>query len=99
MARRTAPGGSGLAGEEFGRLGEHRPQDGLGLVELVLIEDQRKRLEARGGSLAVLRCPIEMKSKMDVWGSAGDALPLMKSIKGQFDPTGVLNPGRFVGGI
>jgi glycolate oxidase FAD binding subunit len=36
---------------------------------------------------------------MDVWGSAGDALPLMRSIKAQFDPTGALNPGRFIGGI
>lgn len=63
------------------------------------LEDLRKRLETRGGSLVILRCPREIKSKMDVWGSAGDALPLMKSIKAQFDPTGVLNPGRFLGGI
>jgi len=63
------------------------------------LQDLRKNLEARGGSLAILRCPLEIKSKMDVWGSAGDALPLMRSIKAQFDPTGVLNPGRFIGGI
>jgi glycolate oxidase FAD binding subunit len=63
------------------------------------LEDLRKKLETRGGSLAILRCPLEIKSKIDVWGSAGDALPLMRSIKAQFDPTGVLNPGRFVGGL
>jgi glycolate oxidase FAD binding subunit len=63
------------------------------LVEL------RQGLEARGGSFVVLRCPSEMKSKLDVWGSSGDALPVMKSIKAQFDPAGVLNPGRFIGGI
>ena len=63
------------------------------------LQDLRKNLETRGGSLAILRCPLEIKSKMDVWGSAGDALPLMRSIKAQFDPTGVLNPGRFIGGI
>ncbi len=63
------------------------------------LQDLRKKLETRGGSLVVLRCPLEIKSKMDVWGSAGDALPLMGSIKAQFDPTGVLNPGRFVGRI
>jgi glycolate oxidase FAD binding subunit len=40
-----------------------------------------------------------MKTKIDVWGRAGDTLPLMKSIKAQFDPTGILNPGRFLGGI
>ncbi|MFY9906948.1 MAG: hypothetical protein WAK62_17465, partial [Terriglobales bacterium] len=63
------------------------------------LEDLRKQLEARGGSLVILRCPLEIKSQMDVWGSTGDALPLMKSIKEQFDPTGTLNPGRFIGGI
>jgi glycolate oxidase FAD binding subunit len=66
---------------------------------LSILQDLRKKLETRGGSLVILRCPPEIKSKLDVWGSAGDALPLMKSIKAQFDPTGVLNPSRFVGGI
>ncbi len=59
----------------------------------------RKKLETRGGSIVILRCPLPFKSKLDVWGTAGDALPLMKSIKARFDPTRVLNPGRFVGGI
>jgi len=36
---------------------------------------------------------------MDAWGSCGNALPLMLSVKQQFDPHGTLNPGRFVGGI
>jgi len=61
--------------------------------------DLRKELESRGGSLVILRCPLDIKSKIDVWGSSGDTLPLMKSIKAQFDPTGTLNPGRFIGGI
>jgi glycolate dehydrogenase FAD-binding subunit len=59
----------------------------------------RQDLEAQGGSLVVLRCPSAVKSKLEVWGSPGDALRVMKSIKAQFDPAGVLNPGRFVGGI
>ena len=64
-----------------------------------VIVELRQGLEARGGSLVVLRCPLEVKAKLDVWGSSGDALPVMKSIKAQFDPAGVLNPGRFIGGI
>jgi FAD/FMN-containing dehydrogenase len=36
---------------------------------------------------------------MDAWGSGGDALPLMLSVKQQLDPHGTLNPGRFIGGI
>jgi glycolate oxidase FAD binding subunit len=59
----------------------------------------RAGLETRGGSLSILSCPAQMKSRIDVWGSGGDALALMRSIKAQFDPTGVLNPGRFIAGI
>ena len=68
-------------------------------VFLSVIVELRQGLEARGGSLVVLCCPLVVKSKLDVWGSPGDALPVMKSVKAQFDPAGVLNPGRFVGGI
>jgi glycolate oxidase FAD binding subunit len=68
-------------------------------VLLSALVELRQGLEAHGGSLVVLRCPLEVKSKLDVWGSPGDALPVMKSIKAQFDPVGVLNPGRFIGGI
>ena len=63
------------------------------------LQDLRTKLETRGDALVILRGPLEIKSKMDVWGSAGDALALTRSIKAQFDPTGVLNPGRFIGGI
>jgi glycolate oxidase FAD binding subunit len=66
---------------------------------LTALQDLRQHLEHSGGSLSILRCPPEVKSKTDVWGSAGDALPLMRNIKAQFDPTWTLNPGRFIGGI
>jgi glycolate oxidase FAD binding subunit len=66
---------------------------------LTALQDLRHDLERSGGSLSILRCPPEVKSKTDVWGSGGDALPLMRNIKAQFDPTATLNPGRFIGGI
>ena len=59
----------------------------------------RAGLENRGGSLSILSAPAAVKSKMDAWGSAGDAQSLMRSIKAQFDPASVLNPGRFIAGI
>lgn len=68
-------------------------------VLLAAVQDLRQHLEGSGGSLVILRCPREVKSKTDVWGSAGDALALMRNIKAQFDPTETLNPGRFIGGI
>jgi glycolate oxidase FAD binding subunit len=81
---------------------------GLGLVRLEtpqadsladMLRTLRTGLESRGGSLSILTCLPQVKAKMDVWGSAGNALPLMRSIKAQFDPNGVLNPGRFIAGI
>jgi glycolate oxidase FAD binding subunit len=59
----------------------------------------RGGLESRGGSLVILSGPRDLRAKTDAWGSAGDALALMRGIKAQFDPADVLNPGRFVGGI
>jgi glycolate oxidase FAD binding subunit len=59
----------------------------------------RRELESAEGSLTLLRCPLEMKKRFDVWPSAGDALPLMRRVKEQFDPKGTLSPGRFTGGI
>jgi glycolate oxidase FAD binding subunit len=63
-----------------------------------MLHTLRRELEQVGGSLAVLHRPPAMPT-IDAWGSAGDAFPLMLSVKQQFDPRGTLNPGRFVGGI
>jgi glycolate oxidase FAD binding subunit len=81
---------------------------GVGLLRLdapdlaagrAMIDTLRTVLHGWRGSLVVLRCPPEWKAQIDVWGASGDALPLMRRIKTQFDPNNILNPGRFVGGI
>ena len=51
--------------------------------------------ERSGGSLVIMRDA----GGLDAWGTPGDTLPLMHALKQQFDPRGILNPGRFVGGI
>ncbi len=51
------------------------------------------------GSLVVLQAAPEVKARVDVWGSAGDAFPLMQGLKATFDPARTLNPGRFIGGL
>jgi glycolate oxidase FAD binding subunit len=58
----------------------------------------RGELERAGGSLVLVQRPAQMQP-LDAWGSAGDALPLMRTLKQQLDSAGTLNPGRFVGGI
>ena len=62
----------------------------------VIEATQRQATEA-GGSMVVAAAPLAVKERIDVWGDAGDALPLMRRVKEQFDPKGTLNPGRFVG--
>ncbi len=64
-----------------------------------IVNALRARAEQGAGSFVVLHCPPELKQQLDMWGSVGDGLPLMGRIKNQFDPTGALNPGRFVGRI
>lgn len=52
-----------------------------------------------GGALVVEAAPAAVKERVDVWGPPGPAHALMRGIKERFDPSRVLNPGRFVGGI
>jgi glycolate oxidase FAD binding subunit len=58
----------------------------------------RAELEPDGGSL-VIADQRARSLPADAWGAPGDALPLMRSIKQQFDAKSTLNPGRFIGGI
>ena len=51
------------------------------------------------GNLVILEAPLDVKKRVDVWGLAEKALPLMQRPKAEFDPQRILNPGRFVGGI
>jgi glycolate oxidase FAD binding subunit len=51
------------------------------------------------GTAVVERCPLPVKRQIDVWGDAPDSLSVMRQIKDRFDPLGILNPGRFLGGI
>ncbi|MGE0679327.1 MAG: FAD-binding oxidoreductase [Candidatus Binatia bacterium] len=55
-----------------------------------------KRLE---GYLVVEDIAPALKERVNVWGHVGGTLPLMKRLKDTLDPNGILNPGRFVGGI
>ena len=65
-----------------------------------IVAPLREALAAEGGSLVVERAPLYLKSVADVWGPVPEtALAVMKRLKTEFDPRGVLNPGRFVGGL
>jgi len=56
----------------------------------------RGPVAAVGGSLTVVSYPAGLDlTARDVWGPPGGAAPLMRIVKQQFDPQGLLNPGRF----
>ena len=51
-----------------------------------------------GGSLVVERCPLDVKRRLDVFPDvSGPSFELMRRVKDQFDPQGVLSPGRYLG--
>ena len=82
---------------------------GAGVFQLCLMEDVqvqkrvidalREALPPGRGSAVVVKSPAELRTHVDAWGPIGDGLALMKSVKQQFDPVGVLSPGRGPGGI
>jgi FAD/FMN-containing dehydrogenase len=49
-----------------------------------------------GGSVVVLASTAGGLTRQAVWGGQGTAAPMMRAIREQFDPAGILNPGRFV---
>jgi glycolate oxidase FAD binding subunit len=64
-----------------------------------VIDGLRDALPAGRGSAVIVKSPPELRTQVDVWGPIGDGLALMKSVKQQFDPMGVLSPGRGPGGL
>lgn len=63
---------------------------------LSIIEQTRAHSKQKGGSLVIEEAALQVKQNIDVWGDMGSALSLMKRIKSNFDPAGILNPGRFI---
>ena len=51
------------------------------------------------GGLVVERAPEGSLAGVDAWGVEGTDLELMRRLKLAYDASGILNPGRFAGGI
>lgn len=63
------------------------------------LKQLRGRFEESGGYLVLEQAPPEVKERISVWGRSPGGLFLMRRMKERLDPSGRLNPGRFVGGI
>ena len=103
-AARAAAEGRGLAAAV-------RAHAGVGMVLAVLgngrgaaevtatLEEWRALVGARGGHALLEWAPLAVKERASVWDPPGPAHRIMKRLKSELDPRGILNPGRFTGGI
>lgn len=92
--RLLAHAGNGILYSRFAQGENTTPEKILSLVDWLRI--LAKRLH---GYVVVETIDSTLKERIDVWGHIGATFPLMKRLKETLDPQGVLNPGRFVGGI
>jgi glycolate oxidase FAD binding subunit len=90
----TASAGSGLA---YGYIFCRPDEDSEKLAQVGTAF--REAAEEHEGSVVMECAPGALKHKFDPWGSPREDFLLMKRIKDNVDPLGVLNPGRFLGGI
>ncbi len=59
----------------------------------------RERIATLGGTMVLEEAPVALKVGDAVWGPTRSDFRVMQAIKQKFDPKGILNPGRFVGGL
>jgi glycolate oxidase FAD binding subunit len=58
------------------------------------LADLRERLELAGGSLTISCGPADLMRDVGAWGTKGGEWEIMSGLKAEFDPNGILAPGR-----
>ena len=91
--RLLARAGNGILYAAFE--GDTVPDDQI----LSLVDWIRVHATGNNGFAIVEEIPSALKERANVWGTVGKAFPLMQRLKETLDPKGILNSGRFVGGI
>ncbi|MCE2526256.1 MAG: FAD-binding oxidoreductase [Actinomycetia bacterium] len=81
-------------------------QHGVGLVEcgtpdldLQSALELREWSESQGGAMVLAGGPETLYEQIDPWGTPPTGLDYQRRLVAEFDPYGVLNPGRLPGGI
>jgi glycolate oxidase FAD binding subunit len=87
------------ADERAGAADGDRPAGGAAPWLTAALSALERARDRAGGTLVLEEIPDAARPGRDVFGDAADMLPVMRALKDRFDPGGVLNPGRFVGGI
>lgn len=84
-----AHAGNGIVLAQFP---EFSPNDAAG----ILIQRLQPAAVAADGNVIVWSCSAGDLTRRAAWGAAPDDAALMRAVKDQFDPKGLLNPGRFM---
>jgi glycolate oxidase FAD binding subunit len=66
---------------------------------IALLQEATRMAAARKGFLRVDQAPASLKNEIDVFGATRGDLDIMRRLKHEFDPAGMLAPGRFLGRI
>ena len=102
---------AGAAAQRYGLRAAFGAHAAVGIVTAVLaggdsaqpviatLREWRDLVGAAGGHAVLERAPLAVKEHVAVWEPPGPAGRIMERIKTQLDPKGILNPGRFIGGI
>ena len=56
----------------------------------------RAAAERGGGSLVLLRAPLELKQQVGAWGARPATLDWMRRVRDAFDPRRIISPGRYL---
>ena len=75
-------------------LGDHSLEEIQGEIDRA-----RRDAVAAGGNLILPRCPTAWKERLLVWGEPRDDWALAERVRKALDPSGLMNPGRFIGTI
>lgn len=67
-----------------------------GDVSRLILKDLQPMAAKAGGNVIVLSCPGQELTRQLTWGLGRGDRAVMLAVKQQFDPAGILNPGRFV---
>ena len=62
-----------------------------------ILERMRNLASQAGGHIVVEQAPLIARAGIDVWGGIGGPEQVARGLKSQYDPKGILNPGRFAG--
>jgi hypothetical protein len=92
-----APDLEGIAYAASGTVVLYGMADGMAAGDT--IRSRMARAGSAGGSAVLESGPVELRRQVDVWGSARPEWKFTHGIRKTFDPTRVLNRGRYVGGV